>query len=184
MLLWLFLPFCANRPLSTSSQQTFVADTSICGINLCDGQSVESVVGNLMHFVSDTLSIPHVVLKNKYYPESLKLFFYPGSSKNEFCQFEVTTVPQYSSCFYDTIINCNSFTTETGISLFCSRKDLILLKGSSYQQKRIGDFDVIEYAITDSKSPFLRRYAMPAYRAAYYFKKGKLVKYIIGFDYP
>jgi hypothetical protein len=40
---------------------------------------------------------------------------------------------------------------------------------------------IFKYEITNARNDFLKKYNMPVYRAEYYFKDSKLVKFIFGF---
>lgn len=77
------------------------------------------------------------------------------------------------------------FTTERGIGLGMREVDLVRLLGPCHARERgAGGEAVLVYRLDDPGHPLLKAAAMPAYRARYAFRDGRLVWFRLGFPYP
>jgi|GEM_PF-6400391 len=159
----------------------FQPDTSVNVFFLADASSIEAYFGDLMPHIDRDAALPSFVVANAGKNEYLKLTFFPGSSANQFHEFEIGT--QTNNVVGRVMPNIQKFVTGSGVSLGMTKAQIIQKFGK-------GNNDVnsqtLEYRIDDMRaSEFLQRYNMPVYFARFEFnQKGILFRYAFGFEYP
>jgi hypothetical protein len=164
----------------------FIPDTSLNGkLYLHNASSIKAVFGDITPLLDHDADLPDVIFTNKSREEYIRMFVYPGSTKNCVDMFEVG----YSSYFpirgRQNSSNFISFETEHHIKLGMTQEEIINNKGKKYTSRKNGEIKIISYALNDfDKSDFLKKYNMPLYLIEFWFKKNKLVKFRFGFEYP
>lgn len=170
------------------AQVEFVPDSVINRMVILENAtSVEKSLGDCMPLLDKNADLPSVVFYNVSGTQYLKLIFHPGNPKNQFSYFEVgsTNDKPQKNRKKPSKTSSQNFTTQSGIRLGMSKRDLVSIKGFKYRQSLINKTQVIDYKIDNiKKSDFLRRYNMPEYTARYFFQKDILIKFSFGFEYP
>ena len=158
-------------------RDNIVPDISVNNIKLSDTTAVVLGYSDLKYNVIEGKEeLPYVIFTNENKTEVLKLYLFYGTKRNEFYQAEISP---YDKKTIPNPTKYNNFSTESGIKLGISKKDLIKIKGNSFVETN----HVLRYEISDyEKSHFLEKYNMPIYFAEYTFDQDKLCK--IHFEYP
>jgi hypothetical protein len=163
----------------------FKPDTSINQIRLLSDKNIENYLGtDLMSKLDDASTIPNLKVINKNEAQTLTLYFYPGSMKNEFSQFKVNSViPEDTDDAIE--IEEQDFKTESAVKLGMTLRELQLIKGKPDTIIKSRNFNIYRYNIAGfNESDFLRRYNMPYYSAVYKFENDRLKEFKFGFSYP
>ena len=151
-----------------------VPDISVNDIKLSDTTTVVLGYSDLKYnVIEDKEELPYVIFTNENKTEILKLYLFYGTKKNEFYQAEISP---YDKKIVPNPTKYANFSTESGIKLGISKKDLIKIKGNNFVETN----HVLRYEISDyEKSHFLEKYNMPIYFAEYTFDQDKLSKFIL-----
>ena len=160
-------------------KDNIVPDISVNDIKLSDTTTVVLGYSDLKYnVIEDKEELPSVIFTNENKTEILKLYLFYGTKKNEFYQAEISP---YDKKIVPNPTKYANFSTESGIKLGISKKDLIKIKGNNFVETN----HVLRYEISDyEKSHFLEKYNMPIYFAEYTFDQDKLSKIYFGFEYP
>ena len=160
-------------------KDNIVPDISVNDIKLSDTTTVVLGYSDLKYnVIEDKEELPYVIFTNENKTEILKLYLFYGTKKNEFYQAEISP---YDKKIVPNPTKYANFSTEGGIKLGISKKDLIKIKGNNFVETN----HVLRYEISDyEKSHFLEKYNMPIYFAEYTFDQDKLCKIYFGFEYP
>ena len=160
-------------------KDNIVPDISVNDIKLSDTTTVVLGYSDLKYnVIEDKEELPYVIFTNENKTEILKLYLFYGTKKNEFYQAEISP---YDKKIVPNPTKYANFSTESGIKLGISKKDLIKIKGNNFVETN----HVLRYEISDyEKSHFLEKYNMPIYFAEYTFDQDKLSKIYFGFEYP
>ena len=160
-------------------KDNIVPDISVNNIKLSDTTSVVLGYGDLKYnIIEGKEELPYAIFTNENKTEILKLYLFYGTKKNEFYQAEISP---YDKKIVPNPTKYANFSTESGIKLGISKKDLIKIKGNNFVETN----HVLRYEISDyEKSHFLEKYNMPIYFAEYTFDQDKLSKIYFGFEYP
>ena len=160
-------------------KDNIVPDISVNDIKLSDTTAVVLGYSDLKYnVIEDKEELPYVIFTNENKTEILKLYLFYGTKKNEFYQAEISP---YDKKIVPNPTKYANFSTESGIKLGISKKDLIKIKGNNFVETN----HVLRYEISDyEKSHFLEKYNMPIYFAEYTFDQDKLSKIYFGFEYP
>ena len=160
-------------------KDNIVPDISVNDIKLSDTTTVVLGYSDLKYnVIEDKEELPYVIFTNENKTEILKLYLFYGTKKNEFYQAEISP---YDKKIVPNPTKYANFSTESGIKLGISKKDLIKIKGNNFVETN----HVLRYEISDyEKSHFLEKYNMPIYFAEYTFDQDKLCKIYFGFEYP
>lgn len=165
-----------DKPLYKDS---IIPDTSVNDIKLSDTTAVVAGYNDLKYnIIKSEDTLPYVIFTNENKTEMLKLYLFYGTKNNEFYQIEISP---YDNSTMTNPTKYKKFSTESGIKLGISKKDLIKLKGNNFIETN----HVLQYEISDyEKSYFLEKYNLPIYFAEYTFCQDKLCKIYFGFEYP
>ena len=160
-------------------RDNIVPDISVNNIKLSDTTAVVLGYSDLKYNVIEGKEeLPYVIFTNENKTEVLKLYLFYGTKRNEFYQAEISP---YDKKTISNPTKYKSFSTESGIKLGISKKNLIKIKGNNFTETN----HVLRYEISDyEKSHFLEKYNMPIYFAEYTFDQDKLCKIHFGFEYP
>ena len=160
-------------------KDNIVPDISVNDIKLSDTTTVVLGYSDLKYnVIEDKEELPYVIFTNENKTEILKLYLFYGTKKNEFYQAEISP---YDKKIVPNPTKYANFSTESGIKLGISKKDLIKIKGNNFVETN----HVLRYEISDyEKSHFLEKYNLPIYFAEYTFDQDKLSKIYFGFEYP
>ena len=170
-----------------SNQKRFVPDTSINSVlKLLNPASIRIAIGDQKTKMIEDEKAVRVQLTNKRGNQYFILYQLPASNWNTFNEFEIGSIKSHDGSFG--LSSFASFVTESGIRLGITIDSLINIKGNGYRKSTNGDSVVLVYRLQEngkSSTPsILRRYNMPEYKAAYFFSKSKLIKFIFGFPNP
>jgi hypothetical protein len=166
---------------------SFIPDTSVNNIKLNDYVSTEKVLGAKAwekNFEANNL-FPRIEIVNQNKKQILRLLFHYGGSKNSVDEFEILAIDKSYKFPKQTIaMSTRSFKTSRDITLFTKKSKVIKMLGSKYKvlNKR-GDYEQVHFEI-GNPSNFLKRYNQYKYYISCTFKKGFLIKYSFGFEYP
>ena len=168
--------------LPDSIKPDFYPDTMIGKISLLDTNNVADYLGEDVMDRLDHKGLLTTEVFSKDKKQILKIYFHPGSYKNEFSEFEIKYNDNIDRDFW--IVNDNGFKTENDIKLGITIGDLKSIKGEP--DCILNNSTVIfHYEITPKDtSDFLDRYNMPEYYSDYEFKNGYLIRFKFGFEYP
>ena len=160
-------------------RDNIVPDISVNNIKLSDTTAVVLGYSDLKYNVIEGKEeLPYVIFTNENKTEVLKLYLFYGTKRNEFYQAEISP---YDKKTISNPTKYKNFSTESGIKLGISKKNLIKIKGNNFTETN----HVLRYEISDyEKSHFLEKYNMPIYFAEYTFDQDKLCKIHFGFEYP
>ena len=160
-------------------KENIVPDISVNDIKLSDTTAVVLGYSDLKYNVIEGKEeLPYVIFTNENKTEILKLYLFYGTKRNEFYQAEISP---YDKKTISNPTKYKNFSTESGIKLGISKKNLIKIKGNNFTETN----HVLRYEISDyEKSHFLEKYNMPIYFAEYTFDQDKLCKIHFGFEYP
>jgi len=173
----LILNACSQKQ---TTLQKFIPDTTINNeLKLVNSKSIEKAIGNQSGKLVDDEKASRIQLANVNNDEYMILYHLSGSNANSFNEFEIGILKTNSGVFKST--HYKSFSSESKIKLGMLEEDLTRIKGGNYTKDVKDGFTVVNYKITDSSDSFLKNYNMPLYKAQYYFKDGKLTKFIFGF---
>ena len=158
-------------------RDNIVPDISVNNIKLSDTTAVVLGYSDLKYNVIEGKEeLPYVIFTNENKTEVLKLYLFYGTKRNEFYQAEISP---YDKKTISNPTKYKNFSTESGIKLGISKKNLIKIKGNNFTETN----HVLRYEISDyEKSRFLEKYNLPIYFAEYTFDQDKLCK--IHFEYP
>jgi len=160
-------------------KDNIVPDISVNDIKLSDTAAVVLGYSDLKYnIIEDKEVLPYAIFTNENKTEILKLYLFYGTKRNEFYQVEISP---YDKKTVPNPTKYKNFSTESGIKLGISKKDLIKIKGNNFVETN----HVLRYEISDyEKSHFLEKYNLPIYFAEYTFDQDKLCKIYFGFEYP
>ena len=160
-------------------RDNIVPDISVNDIKLSDTTAVVLGYSDLKYnIIEDEEELPYVIFTNENKTEILKLYLFYGTKRNEFYQAEISP---YDKKTIPNPTKYKNFSTESGIKLGISKKDLIKIKGNNFVETN----HVLRYEISDyEKFRFLEKYNLPIYFAEYTFDQDKLSKIYFGFEYP
>lgn len=160
-------------------RDNIVPDISVNDIKLSDTTAVVLGYSDLKYNVIEGKEeLPYVIFTNENKTEILKLYLFYGAKRNEFYQAEISP---YDKKTISNPTKYKNFSTESGIKLGISKKDLIKIKGNNFVETN----HILRYEISDyEKSHFLGKYNLPIYFAEYTFDQDKLSKIYFGFEYP
>ena len=160
-------------------KENIVSDISVNDIKLSDTTVVVLGYSDLKYNVIEIKeALPYAIFTNENKTEILKLYLFYGAKRNEFYQVEISP---YDKKTISNPTKYKNFSTESGIKLGISKKDLVKIKGNNFTETN----HVLRYEISDyEKSHFLEKYNLPIYFAEYTFDQDKLSKIYFGFEYP
>ena len=160
-------------------RDNIVPDISVNNIKLSDTAAVVLGYNDLKYnVIEDKEALPYAIFTNENKTEILKLYLFYGAKRNEFYQAEISP---YDKKTISNPTKYKNFSTESGIKLGISKKDLIKIKGNNFVETN----HILRYEISDyEKSHFLGKYNLPIYFAEYTFDQDKLSKIYFGFEYP
>ena len=160
-------------------RDNIVSDISVNDIKLSDTTAVVLGYSDLKYNVIEGKeALPYAIFTNENKTEILKLYLFYGTKRNEFYQAEISP---YDKRTISNPTKYKNFSTESGIKLGISKKDLIKIKGNNFTETN----HVLRYEISEyEKSHFLEKYNLPIYFAEYTFDQDKLSKIYFGFEYP
>ena len=160
-------------------RDNIVPDISINDIKLSDTTAVVLGYSDLKYNVIEGKeALPYAIFTNENKTEILKLYLFYGAKRNEFYQAEISP---YDKKTIPNPTKYENFSTESGIKLGISKKDLIKIKGNNFVETN----HILRYEISDyENSHFLEKYNLPIYFAEYTFDQDKLCKIYFGFEYP
>ena len=160
-------------------RDNIVPDISVNDIKLSDTTAVVLGYSDLKYNVIEGKEeLPYIIFTNENKTEVLKLYLFYGTKRNEFYQAEISP---YDKKTISNPTKYKNFSTESGIKLGISKKNLIKIKGNNFVETN----HVLRYEISDyEKSHFLEKYNLPIYFAEYTFDQDKLSKIYFGFEYP
>ena len=160
-------------------KENIVPDISVNDIKLSDTAAVVLGYSDLKYnIIEDKEVLPYAIFTNENKTEILKLYLFYGTKINEFYQVEISP---YDKKTIPNPTKYKNFSTESGIKLGISKKDLIKIKGNNFTETN----HVLRYEISEyEKSHFLEKYNLPIYFAEYTFDQDKLSKIYFGFEYP
>ena len=160
-------------------KENIVPDISVNDIKLSDTTVVVLGYSDLKYNVIEGKEeLPYVIFTNENKTEILKLYLFYGTKRNEFYQAEISP---YDKKTIPNPTKYKNFSTESGVKIGISKKDLIKIKGNNFVETS----HILRYQISDyEKSHFLEKYNMPIYFAEYTFDQDKLFKIYFGFEYP
>ncbi|UPT69074.1 MAG: hypothetical protein M0D57_10845 [Sphingobacteriales bacterium JAD_PAG50586_3] len=165
-----------NKPKQILQPDTSLSKT-IC---LQNYKIIEATFGDLMPYIDKDKDLPEVYLSNKTETQFVKLIFHPGSVKNSFDEFEVST--KRPARFRKT--NIETFVTENGIQLGMSLSKFLRIKKNNFTTVAHSG-TVMAYTLRiESPNIFLRGYNMPVYYCKYFFDNERLTNFSFGFEYP
>ena len=159
-------------------KENIVPDISVNDIKLSDTAAVVLGYSDLKYnIIEDKEVLPYAIFTNENKTEILKLYLFYGTKRNEFYQVEISP---YDKKTVPNPTKYKNFSTESGIKLGISKKDLIKIKGNNFVETN----NILWYEISDyEKSHFLEKYNLPIYFAEYTFDQDKLRKIYFGFEY-
>lgn len=175
-----------STPVQSAEQNQFLPDTSIGSIFFLAKGVSNTIYDPTVMLLDTAKTLPTICFL--YKEQYVKCIFHPGSTKYTFNAYEVGYIKELATlekCYALLPDGEFAIITESGIKLGMNERDLILLKGGSFQ-KQVVDSELIflNYKLNNyESSPFLKRYNMPSYFSNYYFKKDSLTRFEFGFDY-
>ena len=162
-------------------------DVSFAGLPLMTMIGHTDILGDLHQYhIFDSAGVARsYVFINDSLHQYIKLTSFPGGSLESFDRIEVGYTKDLPSEGHINHHRFAVFTSESGVRLGMSRAELVKIKGSPPHITKTSSGELYTYKITDiAKSPFLQKYHMPEYTAAFSFTKDKLTDYDFGFPYP
>jgi hypothetical protein len=188
MLLTILLLFCilaVSAQKASPKRTTWVPDTSInVSLKLLDPASVREKLGDQHGKLTEDEGPDRIQLANRNRTEYLILYHSYGSNANAFSEFEIGILPGGSGSFRTT--SFSTFKTRRSIRLGMKLDSLFDIRGKEDTIYIHSGYTVLHYETTDLHfgNGILGRYNMPSYEESYYFKEGRLVKYLFGFPNP
>lgn len=188
LLLTILLLFCI---LSVSAQKaspkrtTWVPDTSVNGLlKLLDPGSIREKLGDQHGKLTEDEGPDRIQLANGSRTEYLILYHSYGSNANAFSEFEIGVLPGKGRSFKT--ISFTTFKSRRSIRLGMKLDSLVDIRGKEDSIYIHSGYTVLHYETMDVHfgNGILRRCNMPSYEESYYFKEGRLVKYLFGFPNP
>jgi lipoprotein len=160
-------------------RDNIVPDISVNNIKLSDTTSVVLGYGDLKYnIIEGKEELPYAIFTNENKTEILKLYLFYGTKRNEFYQAEISP---YDKKTIPNPTKYKNFSTESGVKLGISKKDLIKIKGNNFVETN----HILRHQISDyEKTHFLEKYNLPIYFSEYTFDQDKLSKIYFGFEYP
>lgn len=164
------------------------ADISVSGIDLEEPKSVRRVLGDAPSPSEDVTGpdagFPTLKVCNATRTELLVLGLHPGSVVDSYGEFHVRSLSKPSTgCLM--LAGVDHFVSGKGIRLGMSRTRLVGILGPGFSERKEGTDSIVHYTIDDlPRSSFLQHYNLPVYFGSYRFRKGKLVSFAFGFEYP
>jgi hypothetical protein len=176
------LKYEAIQKLKNSNCGIDNPDISICGIELRNSESADSIIGNKDK--TDQNNQYHYY--SNFESETLTLTQHPGDGKSQISIFKVERSNKASYGYK--ILNFNSFKTNNGIKIGMNKKQIIQKLGNCYAPiDSTKGYIEIYYRIEspkDTKTKLLKKNNMPIYFASYKLWNDKLEKFEFGFEYP
>lgn len=167
--------------------EAFPIEKSVSNMHLQDPHTTTSVFGPdawNKHFEADDM-FPRVECVNINKTQGLRLFFHYGGTKNAVAEFEIFLVNKdYRKPDKAIQLKVDEFKSGAGVSLGLSREEVISLLGKRYKSMKKNEEEEIVYYTDDPNSDVLKIYNEIAYFIKCRFRKGRLVKYNFGFEYP
>ena len=188
----MYLPLVCSNSYSgyitkPSNEVNFIPDTSVNNLLLlANSFSFENFTDSVHHTLQETASkpFPFVAFLNSTGSEYCLAYHYYGSATNAFNLFEIGLTKEDTEHLNFIPTRFEHFTTESGIAPGMRKEDAIKLKGTNFKESQAGAVEILTYRLDDPDLPFLKRYNMPVYYCQLYFYKGRLTRYIFGFEYP
>lgn len=176
------LKFEAIEKLKKSNCFFDEPDISLSGIILRNSESATKIVGS----ENSMDSLGQYRFYSRLESEILTLTQHPGDSKNQISIIKVKKSDKTSDGFKE--LNFDTFTTERGIRLGLTKKQIIEKLGDCYApidstKNYIELYYVIEQP-KDIKSKILEKNNMPKYFASYKLWNERLEQFEFGFEYP
>lgn len=167
--------------LPDSLKPDFYPDTVIGKISFLNTENVTDYLGEDVMDRLDRNGLLTTEVFSKDKKQLLKIYFHPGSCKNEFSEFEVKYSDKIGRDLW--IVDDSEFKTENDIKLGITIGDLKSIKGEP--DSLINNSTVtFHYEINlNDTSDFLDRYNMPEYYSDYEFQNGYLIRFKFGFVY-
>jgi hypothetical protein len=168
--------------VENTSKSLFIPDTTVNGKLVLDNyHSLEQFYHSskelkLIEFIRES---PVVAFCNASRKEYLLAYQYEGSTQNAFNCFEVGYYDEKIK-EYTLLNDSNGFTTESGLRLGLTLKEVERIKGTGYSRQR----NNIVYQINDPGSDFLQNHNMPSYFLECELLQDKVVRIKFGFTYP
>jgi hypothetical protein len=148
-------------------------------LELLQPKGIEKQLGSQQGKLIEDEKPSRVQLLNTGKNEYLIMYHLAGANANSFNVFEIGR-PGKNTAGY-TVTTFNSFATNEGVALGMTMENLIESKGPYYAKYMLSGYTILKYTINDPKSALLKKYAMPLYKAEYYFKNDQLEKFTFGF---
>jgi hypothetical protein len=173
--------------------QPLQAERTIMGLKLHDPLSGRKVLGTALKeglpgveqdkdAAGVDQSFPYIRYANRDGSQELKLFIHYGDIVDSYNEAEIAPVSGRVSTAKR--LPLAAFSTEHGIKLGMRERDLVRLLGPCFKRVRKGAAHEIRYAISDENHPLLKDAGMPSYYSYYRFRRGRLVYFQFGFEYP
>lgn len=159
-------------------------DLSVFGIKLKDEESAVKQVGSGPSMIEDSEDLPRARFVSKDGVQELVLFAHYGAPTDEYAEVEVRLAGSEAMTLNE--LPTNVFATGLGVELGLTPADIVQRLGQCIKSRdRDGDIETIQYAIDKADSDDkLKAYGYPTYYAEYEFRRGKLVRFRFGFEYP
>lgn len=179
--------FVTNLAFAQQKPRLSIPDTSVNNIMINDHVSTEKVLGTKIwekNFEANGL-FPRIEIVNTRKTQILRLLFHYGGSENSVDEFELLAIDKNYKLPKQVIkMNTDCFHTSRNITLFMPKSSILKILGNKYKiLNKNGDCEQLCYEIANP-SDFLKRYNQYKYYIKCTFKKGCLIKYSFGFEYP
>jgi hypothetical protein len=166
-------------------RQTWVPDTSVNGsLKLLDPASIREKLGDQHGKLIEDEGPDRIQLANRSRTEYLILYHSNGSNANAFSEFEIGIFPAGGASFRATTFL--TFRSRSSIPLGMRLDSFVAIRGKADTIYVNSGCKVLHYETEDVHfgQGILRRYNMPYYEESYYFRQGRLVKFLFGFPNP
>ena len=166
-------------------RHNWVPDTSVNGsLKLLDPASIREKLGDQHGKLTEDEGPDRIQLANRSRTEYLILYHSYASNANAFSEFEIGILPAGGASFRAT--SFASFRSRSSIRLGMKLDSFVAIRGKADTIYVNSGYTVLHYETEDLHfgQGILRRYNMPSYEESYYFRQGRLVKYLFGFPNP
>jgi len=178
----LLLTVCFHVPAQDKpAKKPFIPDTTVNGkMKLMNAPSIRRYMGDQSGKLIEDENASRIQFANSGANEYLIIYHLPGSNANTFNEFEIGVLAGKKQSFKVTTFAF--FASESGIRPGIDTSQLIAVKGKGFTRVVSKGTVIFRYEATGAAGAvFLERYNMPAYKAAYYFRENKLIKFVFGF---
>jgi hypothetical protein len=167
------VPPYINHPTGYKDISKF-EDNAINGIRLNDCDTITKLFGENIKLLPDIDDLPSLQILNMNKSQMLTMYMWNGSARCDFSQYQVEYAPvKHKFIQRPFILNVESFISGRNITLGMTQKELKMKIGEPNETSSENGDSILSYQEYNN-----------LYFGDYYFRKGKLIKFRFGNEYP